>query len=32
MKLVKVMLIAATVFSLSACGFDFSSECQLICF
>lgn len=32
MKIVKVMFIVASVFSLSACGFDFSSGCQLICF
>lgn len=32
MKVIKLVLVAAAVVGLSACGFDFSSECQLICF
>lgn len=32
MKIVKLVLVAAAVVGLSACGFDLSADCQLICF
>jgi hypothetical protein len=32
MKIIKLALVAVAVVSLSACGFDLSSGCQIICF
>lgn len=32
MKVIKLVLVAAAVVGLSACGFDLSSGCQIICF
>lgn len=32
MKVLKLAIVAAAVVSLTACGFDLSSGCQLICF
>lgn len=31
MKFAKLLLVAASVASLSACGFDLSNDCQIIC-
>lgn len=31
MKLVKLVLVAAAVAGLSACGLDFGSDCVIIC-
>ncbi len=32
MKIIKLALVAVAAVSLSACGFDLSSGCQIICF
>lgn len=32
MHVLKIVAVAAMVVSLSACGFNFGPECQLICF
>lgn len=32
MKIVKLALVVAAVVSLSACGLDLGSSCQIICF